>query len=103
MLSIQRRSQIVSKEIRLPNGVITLGIFLVSETTDGLQAQLISIRSLQSESAFSTQTEVKALLVLKIKEVPVSKDCVPSPYSFVASKDFSFFTSQLTRAPSFAF
>jgi len=101
MLSIQRRSQIVSREIRLPNGVMALGIFLVSETADGLQAQLISIRSLGSESTFSTKAEVKALPVLKVKETPVSNDCIPSPYSFVVSKDFSFFTSQLTRAPSF--
>ena len=101
MLSIQRRSQIVSKEIQLPNGVVALGIFLVSETANGLQAQLISIRPINSKSNFENRdSQVKALPIIKSEEVLASKDCTPSPYSFIASKDFSFFTSQKTRAPN---
>ena len=94
MLSIQKQSQIVSKEIVLPNGVKAVALFLVYLDNGHLKARLVSVRPLEAEKMASLPIYFESQTVLPKKSI-----C--SNYCFKTFKDFAFLTSQLTRAPSF--
>ncbi|MEI6420112.1 MAG: hypothetical protein WCO30_00630 [bacterium] len=100
MLALQTRSQIIPKEIRLPNGKLVLGIFLVSEENGHLKARLVSIKPLEQSDSFRSTEKNLALPAYFEAQTIVPKKSVCSEYCFKTFKDFSFLTEQLTRAPS---
>jgi hypothetical protein len=93
MLAIQKQSQIISKEIVLPNGVKAVALFLIHNDNGQLKARLISVRPLESQKAAALPVYFESQSVLPLKSI-----C--SEYCLKTFKDFAFLTSQLTRAPS---
>ena len=100
MLALQTRSQIIPKEIRLPNGKLVLGIFLVSEENGKLKVRLVSIKPLEAGQGETLTNEVLALPAYYEAQTITPKKSVCSEYCFKTFKDFSFLTKQLTRAPA---
>jgi len=100
MLALQTRSQIIPKEIRLPNGKLVLGIFLVTEENGKLKARLVSIRPLEQGESFESNEDILALPCYFETQSVLPKKSVCSEYCFKTFKDFSFLTKQFTRAPS---
>jgi hypothetical protein len=96
MLAIQKRSQVISKKLILPNGAEFLAFFLISEENGQLRAQLLSVRPLSNPEAVPAY-----LLPSGITSSALNlAQKIASPYCFKTFKDFSFLTKQLTRAPS---
>ena len=97
MLAIQKRAQVVSKRLTLPNGKEVLAFFLVSEVNGQFKASLLSFRPIsdsKTSPVFALPSGIAASVINLNQKVR-------SPYFFKTYKDFSFLTAQLTRAPSY--
>ena len=93
--SLVQKQRIVAKKGFI-NGREATAFFAVVEGSEGYSVRLVDVR-------YAEKSEVILLPKAKAKSVPIIS--IKSPYfrdteSFVA--DFSFITSQPTRAPNFA-
>jgi len=99
MLSIQKQPKFLRKTMRLPSGELALVVFELIEVNGKVTAKAVYGEILQS--AVSVQETIVALPVYVEQQniVPV----VSPFFSYVSKlvKDFSFVTSQSTRAPNF--
>jgi hypothetical protein len=99
MLAVQKQSKYFSKVMMMPNGVEALVIFELVERNGHLIAKAIYAEAIDA----STIPEQK---VYALPGSVICSDVTPVKGFFTAFvspyfKDFSFLTSQLTRAPSF--
>ena len=105
MLSIQKqpvcagRQKYFEKMVRLPNGSLAMVVFEIVEINGVLKARAVCGKIVGQETAeekiYALPTHVESLPIIPLKEPLFS-------YSFLAQKDLSFFSSQITRAPNFA-
>ena len=99
MLSIQKQPHYIKKTMRLPNGQLALVVFELVEINGKVTAKAVYGEILQNNVA--SQEAVVAFPVYTERQniTPV----VNPFFSYVSNilKDFSFVTSQSTRAPNF--
>lgn len=104
MLSVQKQQICVNRQkyfekiIRLPNGFLAAVVFEIVEVEGQLKARVIQGRILEqgvaSNKIYALPTHIDNLPIIPLKRPLFS-------YNFLAQKDFSFFSSQNTRAPNF--
>mgnify|MGYP000882849280 CR=1 FL=1 len=99
MLAIQRQPKYFSKVMMMPNGVEALVYFEIIErnghlVAKAIYAEAIDVSAVPEQKVCCLAGQVLCADVLPIKSFYTS---FVSPYF----KDFSFVTSQPTRAPSF--
>jgi hypothetical protein len=99
MLAIQKQPKYFSRMMTMPNGVEALVVFELIERNGHLVAKAIYAEAVDT----STIPEEKVFALPGIKSpvefVPIQFFPADVIHSFL--KDFSFITSQQTRAPSF--
>ncbi len=100
MLSVQKQPQYIKKTITLPNGELALVVFELVQINGKVVAKAV-FGEILGQANMSSQEAIVALPVFTERQniVPV----VSPFFSYVSNllKDFSFVTSQSTRAPSF--
>ena len=102
MLAIKPKIQYFTREIIAPNGEAVIGLFAVSEINGVPQVRLIAVRPTAKAENFSDNSSILALAGNCAKCIPeIIFECFEAVADF-PYKDFSFFNSQPTRAPSIA-
>ena len=99
MLAIQKQPKYFSRMMTMPNGVEALVVFELIERNGHLVAKAIYAEAMDTstipEEAFIALPGIKS----PVEFIPVQFFSADIIHSFL--KDFSFITSQQTRAPSF--
>ncbi len=99
MLSIQKQPKYLEKMVRLPNGTLAMVVFEIVEVNGRLKARAICgkliSQTTSEEKIYALPTHIESIPIIPLKQPLFS-------YNFLAQKDLSFFSSQITRAPNFA-
>jgi hypothetical protein len=98
MLAIQKQPNYLRKAVQLPNGAWALVTFELVEINGKIIARAVSGKLLPD---IKEESEVLCLPCIKspAEFIPISFFTPEALHSFL--KDFSFITSQPTRAPSY--
>ena len=99
MLAIQKQNKRFSKTMMMPNGKPALVFFELVERNGHLIAKALYFQEIPKE------IQKDKLVALPVFHESFSvKPLIKSPFSYLTffAKDLQFFTSQKTRAPSFA-
>ena len=99
MLAIQKSKKYIQKAVELPNGAWALVVFELVEQDGKIIARAVSGKILDG-----AKTEKEEVLCLPCIKSPTEFIPVKSIFSSLVSsfsKDFSFITCQVTRAPNF--
>lgn len=99
MLSIQKQPKFLRKTMRLPDGQLALVVFELIEVNGKVTAKAVYGEILQGTVASTEQVIALPVYFERQHIVPL----VSPFFSYVSNlvKDFSFVTSQSTRAPNF--
>jgi hypothetical protein len=99
MLAIQKQQKYFSKVMTMPNGVQALVVFEIVERNGhmiakAIYAETIDVSAVPEQKVLLLDGEVYCVDVAPVKSFYTK-------YVLPYAKDFSFVTSQPTRAPSF--
>lgn len=99
MLSLQKQPRYFEKMVRLPNGSLAMVVFEIVEVNGSLKARAVCGKLVGQENTeqkiYALPTHIESIAIIPLKQPLFS-------YNFLAQKDLSFFSSQITRAPNFA-
>ncbi len=101
MLAIQKSKKYIQKAVELPNGAWALVVFELVEQDGKIIARAVSGKILDGQNEQIVKDEILCLPCVK---TPVDFLPIKSIFSDLVSnfsKDFSFITCQVTRAPNF--
>lgn len=102
MLAIKPKVQFFTREITAPNGEAVLGLFAVSEINGLPRVRLVAVKPVSRSSKVGSDSTILAIAGSCSNYIPeIIFDCFNYVPEF-STRDFSFFNSQPTRAPSFA-